>query len=162
MHRTALTIRGSWRVGWRVNAPLSRHARLAVAVLAGFIGVGAVYGGVRLLVDAKALGVEQSWLEGTPFPDYRVPGIVLLTVVGGGMFLTALAAVRRSRFAGLAALAMGATLLVWGAVETATIGYRGAGQVALLAVFVVGPALPLLVIGWRATTGLTSSSKADP
>lgn len=137
-------------VGSAWHAPLSRRARLAVATLAGVIGVGAVYGGVRLLVDAEALGVEQSWLAGTPFPDYRVPGVILLAIVGGGMLVTAVAALRRSRFARPAALAMGTTLLVWGAAETATIGYRGPGQLVLLTVFVVAPGLALLAIGLQA------------
>jgi hypothetical protein len=113
--------------------------------------VGALYGGAGLLIDADALGAEQSWLDATPFPDYRVPGVVLLVVIGGGMLATALAVLRRSRLAGLAALAMGLTLLVWGVVETVTIGYRGAGQLVLLGLFVVGPALPLIAIGRRAT-----------
>ena len=132
------------------NAPLPPHARLTVAALAGLIGVGALYGGIGLLADAEALGAEQSWLDGTPFPDYRVPGLVLLVVIGGGMLLTALMALRRSRDAGLAALAMGVTLLGWGVVETVTIGFQGTGQVVLLGVFVVGPALLLITIGWRA------------
>jgi hypothetical protein len=46
---------------------------------------------------------------------------------------------------------MGLTLLVWGVVETLTIGYQGAGQLVLLGLFVVGPALPLVMIGLRAT-----------
>ena len=148
------------QLGPRVIAPLSRRARLVVAGAAGVVGVGALYGGVRLLVDAGALGVKESWLEGTPFPDYRVPGVVLLTVIGGGMLVTALAAVRQSRYAGIAALAMGVALVVWGVVETLTIGYQGAGQLVLLAVFVVAPALPLLVIGWRATAPFASPDRA--
>jgi hypothetical protein len=144
----------------RVIAPLSPRARLTVAGVAGVMGLGALYGGVRLLVDAGALGVKESWLEGTPFLDYRVPGLVLLTLIGGGMLVTALAALRRSRHAGIAALAMGVALIVWGVIETLTIGYRGTGQLVLLAVFVVAPALPLLVIGWRATTPSASPGGA--
>jgi len=75
---------------------------------------------------------------------------VLLVVIGGGMLLTALFALRRSHFAGIAALVMGVVLLIWGLVETLTIGYQGAWQVGLLAVWVVGPALALLKLGWDA------------
>jgi hypothetical protein len=114
------------------------------------VGVGAVYGGLRLLIDANALGARQEWLNGTPFPNYVVPGLVLLILVGGGMLATAALALARSRFAGAAALAMGVILLIWGAVETATIGYRGVPQLVLLTLFVVGPALPLLKLGWDA------------
>ena len=133
-----------------LDTSLVGSARWSVAGLAGVVGVGALYGGVGLLVDAEALGAEPSWLEGTPFPDYRLPGVVLLVVIGGGMLATAFASLRRSRFTGLAALVMGFTLLVWGDFETVTIGYQGAGQLVLLGLFVVGPALPLIAIGRRA------------
>jgi hypothetical protein len=112
------------------------------------------------LVDAEGLGVEQSWLEGTPFPDYRVPGLVLLLIVGGGMLATMISALRRSRFAGLAALTISAVLVAWGVAETLTIGYQGIAQLVLLAVFVVGPAFALLVIGLRATRGVRRESEA--
>jgi len=115
------------------------------------VGVGAVFGGWGLLSDAEGLGAESEWLDGSPFPDYRIPGLVLLVVIGGGMLLTAVLALARSRFTGVAALVMGVILLIWGVVETATIGYQGAWQVAFLALWVVGPALPLLKIGWDAT-----------
>jgi hypothetical protein len=64
------------------------------------------------------------------------------------MLLTATTALLRARFAGLAALAMGLMMLVWGVVETITIGYRGVAQLVLLAIFVVAPALPMIKIGW--------------
>lgn len=159
MLNTPLTIGGYRRIGWQVDSSLSRRAGLAVTAVAGVVGLGAVYGGVGLLVDAEALGVEQSWLEETLFPDYRLPGVVLLVVVGGGMLLTALSALRRSRLAGLAALGMGVTLLAWGAVETLTIGYQGVAQLVLLSVFVIAPALPLITIGLRATMLPSSSGK---
>lgn len=113
------------------------------------VAVGATFGGWGLLSDAEGLGVRTSWLEGSPFPDYVVPGVVLLVVVGGGMAATAVAALRRSRFAGAAAAAMGGVLLVWGTVETLTIGYRGLPQILLLLFWVVVPALSLLGFGWR-------------
>lgn len=129
--------------------PLSRRARIAVAAVAGAVAAGAGFGGSGLLTDAERLGVKTAWLEGSPFPDYRVPGVVLLVVIGGGMAVTAAAALARSSRAGPAAAAMGVILLVWGAVETVTIGYRGVAQVVLLLVWVVAPALPLIGVGWR-------------
>jgi hypothetical protein len=134
----------------RLQAPVTGRARIAVIAIAAAVGVAAVFGGYGLLSDAEGLGAKQAWLDGTPFPNYIVPGLVLLLVVGGGMLGTAAAALLRSRLAGLAALAMGLSLLVWGAVETITIGYQGAAQLLLLAVFVGAPALPLLKIGWDA------------
>jgi hypothetical protein len=133
-----------------VAAAVSGRTRIAVIAIAGMVGGVAVLGGYGLLSNAEGLGAKQVWLDSTPFPNYIVPGVVLLVVVGGGMLVTAAAALLRSRFAGLAALAMGVSLLVWGAVETITIGYQGTAQLLLLAIFVVAPGLPLIKIGWDA------------
>src|SRR3954447_24301830 len=123
---------------------LSRGRRWFVTAIALTVGAGALFGAVGLLADAESLGAKQSWLDGSPFANYVVPGVVLLVIVGGGMLTTAVAALANSRFAGTAALAMGVVLLIWGVVETATIGYQGAAQLVLLAIFVVAPALPLI------------------
>jgi hypothetical protein len=86
-----------------VNAQRSRAERLtgrrrwAIAAFAAWVGVGALFGGYGLLADAENLGVKDAWLEGTPLPDYRVPGLVLLVVIGGGMLVTVLLALRGSR-----------------------------------------------------------------
>lgn len=42
---------------------------------------------------------------------------------------------------------MGAVLIVWGVVETLTVGWQGAPQIVLLAAFVVVPAALLIAIG---------------
>ena len=133
-----------------MEATLTGARRWVVASVAGFVGVGAFFGGYGLLSDAEGLGAKAEWLDGSPFPDYRIPGVVLLVVIGGGMLLTALLALRRSRLAGVAALTMGVALLTWGLVETVTIGYQGIAQVVLLSVWIVAPALPLVKLGWDA------------
>jgi hypothetical protein len=133
-----------------VDTSLSRRAGRVVEVIAAIVGVGALFGGWSLLLNAERLGAHQTWLEGSPFPNYVIPGLVLLVVIGGGMLATAAAATFRSHLAGAAAFAMGIVLVVWGAVETLTIGYRGPGQVVLLALFVAGPAVCLLEVGRRA------------
>jgi hypothetical protein len=134
---------------WSSAPTLSRGARTVVATFASIVGVGALFGGYGLLTDPVGLGVKHAWLDGTPFPDYTVPGVVLLVVFGGGMLFTAATAVRGASVAARAAFVMGLALLGWGTVETATIGYQGRPQIVLLTVFVVGPAVPLLRIGWR-------------
>ena len=129
-------------------AQLTRRERALIIGLELLVGIGALFGGYGLLADAEGLGLEESWLEGSPFPDYRIPGLVLLVVIGGGMLAAVALAARSSRHAAAAALLMGIALLAWGLVETATIGYQGWAQLLLLAVF-VGPAIPLVSVGAR-------------
>jgi hypothetical protein len=134
----------------RPEAGLSGRSRWAAVAIAAVVGVGALFGGYGLLSDAEGLGAKESWLDGSPFRDYKLPAIVLLVIIGGGMLVTAAAALRRSTSAAQAVLAMGLTLLAWGGVETITIGYRGSGQLVMLGLFVVGPALLLIKIGSEA------------
>lgn len=56
---------------------------LLTAVLL-FLGAGALYGGYSLVADpsGKGLGMPVEWLRDTGFPDYRIPGLILLTVLG--------------------------------------------------------------------------------
>jgi hypothetical protein len=57
--------------------------------------------------------MSADWLSGTPFPDYLVPGIVLLVVNGLGSLVGAVASFTRYRYAGEIATALGAFLIIW-------------------------------------------------
>ena len=100
--------------------PLTRGL---LVVLQAFVGVGALVGGYDLLADAEGLGMQKDWLEGSPFADYRIPGLFLLIVIGGGMLVSAMLALIRSRNAVVAAFAMGFTLALWLIIETLIIGF---------------------------------------
>ena len=131
-----------------VGHGLSLRARRAVAGCAAFVGLGAVYGGVSLLTDAEGFGMREEWLDGSPFPDYTVPGVVLLAGIGGGMLLTVALALRDHRLAAPLALGEGVGVCLFLAVETATIGLRSGAQLVLLPA--VGlPAVVLAVLGAR-------------
>jgi hypothetical protein len=123
--------------------------RIALVAIELVVALGAVYGGLSLLADPDELGVDHAWLDGSVFPDYTIPGLVLLVVIGGGMLIAAAVAVWAPRKAGLAAEVMAAALLVWGTVETFTIGWRGTTQLVLIATFVVAPAIALVFLGRR-------------
>ena len=127
---------------------LSGRERALVVALELFVGIGAIYGGVSLFTDAEGFGIEESWLDGTPFTDYTVPGSVLL-VIGVGMLGAALLAVIGSRLAAHAALVMGVVQLCFLVVETLVIGYQGGQQAVLVAVIAVSASI-LAVIGGRA------------
>src|SRR5690349_16570328 len=83
---------------------LSSRRRIVVAMLELFLGIGALYGGISLLVDAEGFGMKESWLDGSPFADYLIPGLFLLVVIGGGMLVAAALALAGSSRAAPAAL----------------------------------------------------------
>lgn len=49
-----------------------------------FLGVGAVYGGMMLVLkpDGSLLGMNTEWLAEAPFTTYLIPGFFLFTMVG--------------------------------------------------------------------------------
>jgi hypothetical protein len=148
------------------HAPLSEPVRLtisftppprrvvaAMVAIEAVMGVAAVFGGIGLMRGGS--GLDPAWIEHTLIPSWTIPGILLAVVVGGGMLAAAAASTRRPALAAPAAVAMGAVLLVWLAVETLMIGWHG------------GPQLPLDVLcgglaGSLAALGLRSARIAGP
>jgi hypothetical protein len=86
-----------------------------LGVLQVFIGLGAVAGGMALILQPSgaSLGIPLSLLEKSPFSTYLIPGIVLFVVNGLGNLAGAVATFTRRRYAGEAALALGVFLVAW-------------------------------------------------
>lgn len=99
--------------------------RILMAALA-FQGLSGVAGGVGLIADpgGTAIGIPLAWLQGSPFTSYLVPGVVLLTVLGIGPLVVAYGLWTSRSWSAVAALAIGAALLVWIAVQIAVVGYQ--------------------------------------
>ncbi|UCH61637.1 MAG: hypothetical protein JSU77_07400 [Fidelibacterota bacterium] len=96
---------------------------LGLGCLQLFIGIGAVAGGVGLVSapDGSALGLPLELLEHSPFPDYFIPGLVLLIVNGLGSLAGGIITLRRSRMAAEVAIALGTFLVLWIVVQIAII-----------------------------------------
>ena len=101
------------------SAVAGDHALVALAYVTAFT---ALAGGVMLGVrpDGSLLQAKLSALYGSPFSDWRVPGILLAVLVGGGFLLTAewqrrrlLHARELSIFAGVGLIAFEVTEWVW-------------------------------------------------
>ena len=72
--------------------------------------------------DGSLLKAKLSALEGTPFRDWRVPGALLTTLVGGGFLLAGTGELRRWRHARDLSMLAGLGLVVFEGAELAWIG----------------------------------------
>jgi len=90
------------------------------AVLA-FAALNAFAGGYYGLAGAK--GIPKEWLRGSPFPDYFVPSLILVVIVGGSFLLAAVAVFARWRHDRSLAMASAVIVFGWLAIELAIIGY---------------------------------------
>ena len=86
-----------------------------LGVLQVFIGLGAVVGGLALVLEPSGsnIGVPHEMLKSTPFSTFLVPGIVLLIVNGIGSLIGAIASIKRYGCAGGIAIALGLFLAAW-------------------------------------------------
>ena len=136
----------------RPIAPTHRQPgrRLRRRVLLGLeLVTGAVAGGGLLAVapDGSLLRADPAALRGSPFSDWRPPGVLLATLVGGGYLLTAWWERRDGRWARQLSMVAGAGLATFEAFELAWIGFQ-----PLEAVFAaVGAAVLLLAATDRTT-----------
>lgn len=61
--------------------------RIIIGVLAGFIALTAIGGGIAILTGVDEFPLE--WLGGTPFSDYTIPALLLAIVVSGRSLIAA-------------------------------------------------------------------------
>jgi len=88
---------------------------VGLGVLQVFIGLGAVAGGLGLVLKPSGANLRMpvELLSGSPFSDYFIPGMVLLVSNGLGSLAGGVATFLRYRHAGEIAVALGAFLTMW-------------------------------------------------
>lgn len=112
----------------------SKHERSWILfILQLFLGVGAVFGGVGLMIDptGESVGLASSLLERSPFQDFLIPGIILFIVLGIFPLLLSMALITRwdwsmadkinifkdRHWSWTFSLYIGFTLIIWIAVQ---------------------------------------------
>jgi hypothetical protein len=119
----------------------NKTIRLSLLHLNGFLGATSVAGGLGILVGLIPLPLEA--LDGSPFANYVIPGVILLIVVGGSGLTAALAVLRNHELGALASLFAALMIISFEAVEIATIGFHWL-QAPYLAIGVV-----IAILSWR-------------
>ena len=92
-----------------------KRAYFGLGALQAFIGLGAIGGGLLLVIDPSGskLGLPSGLLEGTLFPNYLIPGIFLFMVNGIGSLIGAVFSFTKRRYTQEIAISLGAILVSW-------------------------------------------------
>jgi|SRR5579884_151891 len=111
-----------------------RLVRIILFVLELPAAVGAIAGGLALIAGVIRFPLEQ--LQGTPFSNYTIPGLILAIVVGGSLLVGAAMVFLHREFAVLCSAVAGLILAGW-----------IAGEVLLLGPFAITWQLPFFAWG---------------
>ena len=130
--------------------------RITLVVIEACISLGAIGGGIALLRGAMGQWLPVAFLQGTPFSDYSIPGLLLTVVVGGGMLLAAATQFIAREWAVLLSAAMGLIMIGWEIVEGAIIDrYAQAVVPSTVVQQVLFSVLGLVIIGLSAYVWMT-------
>ena len=101
---------------------MNRAGRWTVGLLVT-LGLMALAGGAALVSrpDGSVMQMPLSWLAGSPFPDFLIPGLILGGLFGLGSLAVAGLGVRAWRIAPFLAFAIGCGQMIWIVVELAII-----------------------------------------
>ncbi len=94
--------------------------KIASILLQLLVMLNAFGGGYYAMSGAP--GWPLSWLDGSPFSSFFIPGLFLFVVIGGGLGAATIAWLARSRVAPLLSLGMGGMLMAWIVIQVAIIG----------------------------------------
>jgi len=131
--------------------------RWALIVVGAFNALSAVGGGIGLLTPGS-MGIPLSIIDGSVFPDFTWPAIILIVVIGGTQALAVVAELRHARLARFLAAVAGFAMLIWIFVELAIMGgysilhgiYFATGLIQLVLVLALLGVLPGAVAAPRA------------
>lgn len=106
----------------RPHRPVTAWLLLALLVVQG---LGGLAGGLSLTLapDGSIMKMSTSLLDGSPFSDFLVPGLILLLVLGVLPLAAAAGLWMRRRWAWYAAFVVGCGLMIWILVEITIIPY---------------------------------------
>jgi hypothetical protein len=127
------------------QAPACWPERIVLAVLALFVGVGGMFGGVQMLADPMhPMGMSPRMIAGSPYDSYTQPGLLLLLVLGFIPVLVGIGLLVGSRGAVAGAGLLGGGLVAWIVVQWALLADRLWLQPLIFAIGAVTLALALL------------------
>lgn len=125
----------------------SKPLRLLLALITGFVALTAIGGGIALLSGAEGDRFPLAWLQGTPFKDYTVPGLLLAGIVGGSALAACVALFLKPKIGVLASLVAGLAIIGFVVVEVLILKQVPPGPTGIEIMYLVLGGVTLVLAG---------------
>jgi hypothetical protein len=128
---------------------IGRAGRVVSLAALTFLALGALGGGAALILapDGSLMGFRATLLEGSPFPDFLVPGLILGGVFGVGSLVVVILGLRDHPLAPFLAFAIGCAQMIWITVQLGIIGIENVSFLHPM-MFLVGAIVALAAVPW--------------
>ena len=89
--------------------------RIIVLILLFILGIGALYGGLSFITDptGESIQISIEVLDGTPFTNFLIPGIILLLANGLLPLAVAILTIKKSKYYPWFIILQGCVLMGW-------------------------------------------------
>lgn len=89
--------------------------RLVAIILLVINGIGAVFGGVALIIDptGNSIKLPIDLLKNSPFSDFFIPGLILFVVLGLGSLISCIVVITKAKGYPFLTIFMGFALAIW-------------------------------------------------
>jgi len=107
----------------KISSPYSLYFLMGLIL---FQGISGLFGGLALVIDPTGdlLQMPLSMLAGSPFDNFLIPGIILLTILGIFPMVVFYGLWKRLDWSWMGALMVSAALIIWIGVEIWMVGYH--------------------------------------
>lgn len=121
---------------------------IALTLLVLIQAIGGIPAGLGMVLDPiDNIGMPLDTLQGSPFDDFLIPGLILMIVLGVLPLIVFFGLILRYRWSWWLSLAVGGGLVIWIATEVALLGYLPGIGVALQIIFgAIGIAILVLTL----------------
>ena len=101
-----------------------KRLSIALGIVQLFIGIGGIGGGILMVIDPSGagIGLKQNILAGSPFTDFLIPGLTLLSFNGIFVLVAAILSFIKFRWAGELGILFGIWLIGFMAAEIWWVG----------------------------------------
>ena len=127
----------------QIYCSAKKYMKVTLIILNLFLALTVIAGGIGLIAGFGAPQIDL--LQNSIFSDFKIPGLILMIIVGGSSLIASVLLIKRDDFAFYMSLIAGVVIIIFETVEIFVIGSpEGVARNLQLVYFLIGIIISLL------------------